>query len=263
MITDRMQKRFAGNTAGMYAFILSILLASAALSLFTGPAQLDKKILGLRSMRILLGATAGAGLAACGAVFQAILRNPLAEPYALGISSGAGLGAVIASAFFRSAVFLPLPAFAGAAATIFLVYNLARVGGKIPAQGLLLSGVVVNLVSSSLILFIMSVSRSPVLHDSMWWLLGNLQIFNLNLLLISVIVTAAGIAVFMSYSRELDAICLGEEEAIHLGIEVERIKRILFIITSVITAALVSSCGLIGFAGLIVPHMARFFAGAR
>jgi len=242
-------------------FLILLLAASAFLAIITGPVGLSKKIFILRLIRILLGMTAGMGLAACGVVFQAILRNPLAEPYVLGISSGAGLGAVAASAFFSSAIFLPPPAFLGAAATIFLVYAIARTAGKVPIHSLLLAGVVINIMFSSLILFLIATARNPVLHDSMWWLLGNLQLFDIRLLITVSVLTAAGILIFQAYSSELNAISIGEEEAIHLGIDIERLKKILFVITSLVTAALVSTCGLIGFVGLIVPHIARSLVG--
>jgi iron complex transport system permease protein len=241
--------------------LLILLALSTALALFTGPAALSKNIFLLRLMRVLTGATAGAGLSCCGVAFQAILRNPLAEPYILGISSGAGLGAVLAALFFGAAAFLPLPAFLGAAATIFLVYSLSRTAGRISVHSLLLSGVMINIMFSSFILFLISTAKTPILHDSMWWLLGNLQLFDKGLLMIAAAATVSGIAVFMAHSRELDAISIGEEEAIHLGIDTERIKKLIFISASVITAGLVSACGLIGFIGLIVPHMARALVG--
>ncbi|MCM8781627.1 MAG: iron chelate uptake ABC transporter family permease subunit, partial [Candidatus Omnitrophica bacterium] len=175
--------------------------------------------------------------------------------------SGAGLGAVLLVAFFGAGIFLPFYAFLGAMATVFLVYNLSKIGGKIPIQGLLLSGVVINMIFSSLILFFISISKNPILHDSMWWLLGNLQIFDIKLLIIVSTSTLCGVFIFLSYSRELDVISIGEEEAIHLGIDIERIKTILFMVTSLITAAFVSACGLIGFVGLVVPHIARLLVG--
>lgn len=244
-------------------FLGLMLFASSALSLLVGPAALSKKIFELRLVRTLLAITAGAGLSTCGAVFQAILRNPLAEPYILGISSGAGLGAVVCAVFLGSAVFMPLPAFIGAALTIFLVYNLSRVGAKIPVQDLLLAGVVINIIFSSLILFFISTAKNPVLHDSSWWLLGNLQVFDIRILLIVGAAAVFGIIIFLIYSRELNVIAIGEEEAIHLGIDIENLKAVLFIVTSLVTSAIVSTCGLIAFAGLIVPHIARYMVGAN
>ena len=242
-------------------FLSLILFLACALAMVTGPVELSKNIFMLRLVRILLGITAGAGLATCGVVFQAILRNPLAEPYVLGVSSGAGLGAVVIAVLFGSAVFLPIPAFLGAAITVFLVYNLSRIGGRITIQSLLLSGVVINIIFSSLILFFISTAKNPVLHDATWWLLGNLQIFDIRLLIAVVGMTALGIFVSLYYTRELDALCIGEEEAIHLGIDTERVKKVLFIATSLVTAGLISACGLIGFVGLIIPHLARLIVG--
>lgn len=242
--------------------LLSFLVfVSIGLCIVIGPVELSKKIFFIRLIRILLGLVAGAGLATCGAVFQALFRNPLAEPFILGISSGAGLGLVLFAIFFSTSIFLPLPAFIGALSTIFLVYNLAKIGGKTPIQSLLLSGVVINIVFSSLILFLISTARNPILHDAAWWLLGNLQVFDIKLLIVVSIATLTGIAIFLAYSRELNAISIGEEEAVHLGIDIERTKRLLFIATSLVTAVIVSTCGLIGFAGLMVPHIARSLVG--
>lgn len=243
------------------AILSGLLMASAILCVATGPVELSRRILYIRIIRVLLGLAVGAGLATCGAVFQALFRNPLAEPFILGISSGAGLGLVLFAIVFSSTIFLPLPAFAGACATILLVYNLAKIGQKTPVQSLLLAGVVVNIVFSSMILFLISTAKNAILHDAAWWLLGNLQVFDIKVLAITAVATITGIAVFLAYTRELNAISIGEEDALHLGIDVEKTKRILFVTTSLVTAVIVSTCGLIGFAGLIVPHIARALVG--
>ena len=261
MAINNIYKDPRGRFIKIIFFLFVILFLSSVLAMTTGSVELSKNIFMLRLVRILLGITAGAGLATCGAVFQAVLRNPLAEPYVLGVSSGAGLGAVIAAILFGSAVFLPIPAFLGAAITVFLVYNLSRIGGRIPALSLLLSGVVINIIFSSLILFFISTAKNPVLHDATWWLLGNLQIFDINLLIAVAGMTALGICISLFYSRELDALCIGEEEAIHLGIDIERVKKMLFVAASLVTAGLISACGLIGFVGLIIPHLARLVVG--
>lgn len=246
----------------IFTLILLVIFSVLAYILI-GPVEPTRQILVLRLLRAILGASAGAGLASCGAVFQALLRNPLAEPYILGVSSGAGLGAVLAVVAFGYTGLLPAPAFLGGLVTIFMVYNLSRMGQKVPIQTLLLSGVVINSVFSSLILFFISTAANPALHDAMWWLLGNLQVFDTYLVYAAAAASAAGIFVFSSYARELDAISMGEEEAMHLGIDIERTKKILFLATSLITAVLVSACGLIGFAGLIIPHIARLIVGPR
>jgi len=251
------------------------LIISAVFCVMMGPAKISPlqllrpenyAILNLRIYRILLGMVAGAGLGVAGAILQGLLRNPLAEPYILGISSGAGFGAALAMALGLTSVpfligLVPLAAFIGAILTMMLVYSLAKVGGKLPVQTLILAGVIVGTVLSSLLIFTITVSGSKVLHSALWWLLGNLQIFDTQLLITVSIIALAGTAGAHFFSRELNAIALGEEEAIHLGIEIERIKKILFVITSLITAAVVSACGIIGFVGLIVPHTMRLIVG--
>jgi len=221
----------------------------------------NQQILYLRVARITLGVLAGAGLGVCGVVLQAILRNPLAEPYLLGTSSGAGLGAVIAIVLGISYAFIPFVAFAGALLSIILVYNLAKEDNKVPVQSLILSGVIVAIAISGLIVFLVSLFSNEALHGIMWWLLGSLQIYELKLLLIVGAIVTLGIIAIFVLSQDLNAISIGEEEAIHLGIEIETVKKILLLITSLITGALVSVTGMIGFVGLIIPHMMRFVVG--
>lgn len=221
----------------------------------------NQQILYLRIARIILGILVGAGLGACGVTLQAILRNPLAEPYLLGISSGAGLGAITAIILGFSGTYLPFTAFFGALLSIVLVYNLAKEDGKIPVQSLILSGVIVAIALSGIIVFLTSVSGNEALHGIMWWLLGSLQIYELKLLLVVACIVILGIVSIFIFSQDLNAISIGEEEAIHLGIETETVKKLLFLITSLITGALVSVSGMIGFVGLIVPHMMRLAVG--
>jgi len=218
-------------------------------------------ILFLRLTRIVLAIFAGAGLGVCGVVLQAILKNPLAEPYLLGVSSGAGLGAVMAITLGVSGAYLPFIAFLGAVLTIILVYNLAREGNKIPVQSLILSGVIVAIALSGIIVFLISVSGDEALHGVMWWLLGSLQVYDFRLLAIVSGIVTLGIVAIFTLSHDLNAISIGEEEAIHLGINTETLKKILFLTTSLITGAIVSITGIIGFVGLIIPHMMRLVVG--
>lgn len=221
----------------------------------------NKQILNLRLARILLGLLAGAGLGLCGVTLQAILRNPLAEPYLLGTSSGAGLGAVSAIILGLSSAYLPFISFGGALLSTVLVYFLAREDNKIAIQSLVLSGVVVAVALSGLIVFLISLSTNEALHGIMWWLLGSLEVYDLKLLTIVGIIVSIGIVIIFFLSHDLNAVSTGEESAIHLGIEVEKLKKILFIITSLITGALVSVSGIIGFVGLIIPHIMRLIVG--
>ncbi|RJP28835.1 MAG: iron ABC transporter permease [Candidatus Omnitrophota bacterium] len=249
--------------------LLSLLLLAAYLGLTNGAVKVgfnqllaNPEILKLRLSRILLALIAGSGLAVSGLIFQAILRNPLAEPYVLGVSSGAGLGAIIGLLLGVSLIFLPLIAFIGAATTMLIVYNLAKINGKISSQGLLLSGVITGAIFSSLLLFFISVSTNEGMHSITWWLLGSLQLFDFKLLYIVGVIVSCGIAISLYLARDLNAISLGEEEAHHLGINVNTIRKILFIIASIMTASIVCVCGIIGFIGLIIPHAIRFIFGS-
>lgn len=244
--------------------LAAILLAAMNGAIFIPPLELIKNrlspLITLRLARVALGLVAGASLSVAGTVFQGLLRNPLAEPYILGVSSGAGLGAVIAIIAGLSGI-LPLAAFLGAMLTIVLVYNLAQTKGLISIRNLILAGVIVGAVFSSMLIFLVSISPTQRVHDIIWWLLGNLQIFDLRLLTSVSVIAAIGILICWLFAQELNAIALGEEEALNLGVNVEWVKRILFVVASLITAVCVSACGIIGFVGLIVPHTLRLLVG--
>lgn len=255
----------------IYMVLASALVGACMLSLFAGavrvPADqmLESGIIRLRAARIALAIVAGAGLSVAGVVFQALLRNPLAEPYVLGVSSGAGLGAAIAI-ILGAGVFgvwtLPTMAFIGAIVTILLVYSIAQSsGGAVPVHTLLLSGVIVSAVLGSILMFIVSICPAENLHNVVWWLLGNLQIFDWPLLRIVSAVVVTGVVITILLARDLNVMTLGEEPAAHLGLEVEQTKKVFFIVASVMTGATVAACGLIGFVGLIVPHTVRLMIG--
>lgn len=243
------------------AALLGITKGSVKLSLTELLLHENRYILYLRLARILMASLAGSGLAVSGIALQAILRNSLAEPYILGTSSGAGLGAVLAIIIGIGASFLPLVAFIGAILAIILVYNLARQGSKVPVQSLILSGVIVSIAFTAVIVFLISLSSNEALHGMMWWLWGNLQVYDLRHLFIVGLIVMLGVIAIYILAQDLNAISIGQEEALHLGINTETVKKILFVITSMITASLVSICGIIGFVGLIVPHMMRFVVG--
>ncbi len=251
-------------------FLAILLVLTAFLAMIKGSVNLsftqlflseNRHILTLRLLRILLAAITGSGLAICGITLQAILKNPLAEPYLLGTSSGAGLGAVIAIILGLANIFLPLAAFTGAALTAVVVFALARQGNKIGTQSLILSGVVVSVALSGVIVFLVSFFDNKGLHNLLWWLWGSLQIYDLKLLLLVTAIVLGGIAGIYTLSQDLNALSLGDEEAIHLGIDAETIKKVLFLTTSLITASLVCICGIIGFVGLIIPHALRLIVG--
>jgi iron complex transport system permease protein len=255
----------------VYVVLPTALVAACAASLFLGAAHvplgemLHSNIIQLRVARILLGVIAGAGLSVAGVIFQSLLRNPLAEPYVLGVSSGSGLGAAIAILLGINALgawTLPGMAFAGALGTILLVYSLAQTGsGAIPVHTLLLSGAIVNAVLASILMFLVSIAPSEDLHSVVWWLLGNLQVFDWQLLRVVAVVVAAGLAVCIVLARDLNLMTFGEEAAAHLGLHVEQTKKLFFIVASLMTGATVAACGLIGFVGLMVPHSVRLVVG--
>ena len=251
---------------------LLLALASACLvSVFSGAVRVSagdlwhSGVLQLRLARTGISIVAGAGLSVSGVIFQALLRNPLAEPYVLGVSAGAGLGAALAIILGLMAVgvwTLPGMAFLGAMGSILLVYALARTrGGAMSGSTLLLSGVIVNAVLGNLLMFLVSIAPSEKLHGVVWWLLGDLQVFDWALLRIVSLVVAVGVAISVFFARDLNLLALGDEPAAHLGLDVEWAKRLLFVVASLTTAATVAACGLIGFVGLIVPHTVRLAIG--
>ena len=255
----------------LYALLLASVAAACVIGLLAGAVRVPlsemgtSSIIRLRLARVLLGLVAGAGLSVAGVILQALLRNPLADPYVLGVSSGAGLGAAVAILLGLNALgvwVLPATAFAGALGTIVLVYMLARTaGGAVPVQTLLLSGVIVSAVMGSLLMFLVSIAPSDDLHSVIWWLLGNLQVFDWALLRVVAAVVAFGLAATMLLARDLNLMVLGDEPAAHLGLRVEQTKKLFFLIASLMAGATVAACGLVGFVGLIVPHAVRLAIG--
>ena len=220
----------------------------------------------VRLPRIILAAIVGAALACSGVVFQALLRNPLADPYILGISSGAGLGAIIAvisgfnwTLWGRSpiAVF----AFAGAMGTVWLVWFIGRLTGKSHVTGLLLAGVVVNAFFSAVIMFLTSVAGAEHVYSTIFWLMGNMAEEDFFVLWVSAASVVAGILALFYISPQLNVISFGEDDAASIGINTPRTRMIAFAIAAAITAIAVSLSGLIGFIGLIVPHGVRLVFG--
>ena len=220
----------------------------------------------VRLPRVILAAIVGAALACAGVVFQALLRNPLADPYILGISSGAGLGAVIAvitglnyTLLGRSPI--TIFAFAGAIGTVWLVWLIGRFTGKSGVTGLLLAGVVVNMFLSSLIMLLTSVGRAQDVYSTIFWLMGNMGEESFLVLWVSAGAVAAAILILYFISAELNVLSFGHEDAKSIGINVSRTRTIAFAAAAAVTAFAVSLSGLIGFVGLIVPHAVRLVSG--
>jgi iron complex transport system permease protein len=220
-------------------------------------------------MPVVIGAAlVGAALAIAGALFQGLLRNPLADPFLIGTSSGAALGAAIAFVlpFDIYGLFFPLTpvlAFVGALVTVLLVYGIARADGHTPVVTLLLAGVVMNAVLVACQTLILTLSPNahfgiPALFN---WLSGGIAVANWPPVLVVGAIVIIGIALSLRFSGVLDTFALGEESAAHLGLHVERSKFVIVVLASLITAAAVSISGLIGFVGLITPHVMRLLLG--
>jgi len=221
----------------------------------------NRAILDMRILRILAAILVGSGLAVSGVVLQAVMRNPLAEPYLLGTSSGAGLAAVAGVIIGISRLYIPFAAFLGALVSVIVVYHIAKDRGRISDKSLILSGVIVSIAFSAVIVFLVSIFGNEAMHEMSWWLWGSLQVYDFKLILLVSVPVIAGIAAIYMFAQDLNAISLGEEEATHLGIDAENVKKILIIITALITASLTCICGIIGFVGLIVPHIMRLVVG--
>jgi iron complex transport system permease protein len=218
----------------------------------------------IRLPRIILGFAVGGALTLAGVILQGMFRNPLVEPYTLGISGGAALGVSLNIVFklYRGGVLtLPLFGFIGALFVILILYFINMRKGVIKLQGLLLNGVMISFISSSLIMLIMSLSRAEDIHGIIFWIMGSLD--EPNWFIIKVTAAAAIVLLIFSYlfCLDLNAFSLGEEEAMHLGIRVESSKRLLFVIASLLTGFGVSVAGMIGFVGLVVPHFIRMLVG--
>jgi len=220
---------------------------------------------GLRLPRIVLALLVGASLGAAGMVLQAIFRNPLADPYIVGISSGAALGAALILVLGLAVPVLgldplPMAAFIGALGAAWTVYMLSYKDGRVSVYTLLLAGVAISALISALTSFIMIMGRRD-LQVIFFWIMGGFYSADWKQVLLVAPYSIVGIALIWSYCRDLNVMLMGDEEAQHLGLDVEKTKRILLAITSLLTAAAVSVSGIIGFVGLIVPHAARLLIG--
>lgn len=214
----------------------------------------------LRLPRILLAGVVGAGLATAGCCMQGMFRNPMASPYVVGVSSGSAFGAALALLILPGLFSVPVAAFTLGVSTIFLVYRISRRGGKVPTQILLLAGIAVGFFFSAITSLLMYIAAEDV-HRLIFWIMGGFWSSGWNHLLMAAPFIGAGIPITYFFARDLNIMQLGEESAAHLGVEVESTKKILLILTSLITAAAVSVSGIIGFVGLIVPHITRLLIG--
>jgi iron complex transport system permease protein len=229
-------------------------------------SELEKTIiLGIRLPRVLASFLVGLSLASSGVVFQGIFRNPMADPFIIGVSSGAALGAALAIVLKAGIGILgyytiPVMAFLGSLLALFITYNISKVGSIIPITTLLLSGIAVSIFFSSIVAML-EVIAGAELHPLVFWLMGGFSYIEWKDVLLAFPLILLSEIVIYAFARDLNLMLLGEEEAKHLGVSVEKTKKILIIFSSLITATSVSLSGIIGFVGLIVPHIARILIG--
>ncbi len=220
---------------------------------------------GLRLPRIILAIAIGGALSLAGTLLQGMFRNPLVEPYTLGISGGASLGVCLSIVFNLhgtiGVMIYPISGFTGAALVIFSVYALGMKGGSLKPDRMLLTGVMISFVSSSIVMLLMAISKSDDLHNIIFWIMGSLDAPDPNLIWIVSVGSLAGLVISSFYCHHLNAFGLGEEEARFLGINTVRTKKILFFTASMLTGLSVSVAGIIMFVGLIIPHFMRMLIG--
>lgn len=218
----------------------------------------------VRMPRVILAALVGSSLAAVGTTFQGLFKNPMADPYVIGVSAGAALGAAIAIVADLSMVLgiwaLPAAAFLGAFLATLVVYHLARIGKKVPVYTLLLAGVALSALMNALMSFLM-IMNAKELHQIVYWTLGSFAGKNWDHVKIAAPTIILGIMGLWLFAKELNAMLFGEETAKHLGIEIESVKKILLFLAAVTVGAAVAVSGTIGFVGLIIPHIARLLFG--
>ena len=248
---------FLGSAFGAGGFILPWLLDGSAVD-----ASIFYQI---RLPRVLLAAFLGGALTSAGVVFQALLRNPLADPYVLGVSGGASIGGVLALVTGLGLVMgplaVPLSAFGGALASLLLIYKIATVNGRLTVYTVLLTGVIFNAFSGAFIYFIQSVVSQQQLQGIVFYLMGSVPSYDYGA--IAVLSAACLVAVIwlITLARAYNALSLGEEAAMQLGVDTERLKRHTFFLGSLLTGLAVAVAGLIGFVGLVVPHLLRLMLG--
>lgn len=245
------------------ALAAAMLLGSENLAFLHLSEQQSTILFDIRMPRIFLGACVGAALAVAGAGLQALLRNPLAEPYLLGVSNGAALGTMVAFVFFeRYEAARPIFAFAGAGLATFTVYQMARNRAGMNVERLVLSGVIVTTFLSSIIVLLTSLLDATKLRSFTFWLLGDLSQATKNGFYLTLVVGIIGTLVMTSQARALNLMMIGERDAFDFGVEIGRVRLIVFATASALVGTAVASSGSVGYVGLIVPHMIRLAVGS-
>jgi len=277
-----MQKKYL-HWSLYLAGLIVLLVASVVLSLSVGEMNLgfmdifsilrkgngsmEYTILSqIRFPRVLLGIAVGGSLSLSGILLQGVYRNPLVEPYTLGISGGASLGVAVAIVFglqhLIGSFVLPISGFAGAFLIIFLVYTISSRSGRINIQSMLLSGVMISFIASSLMMLMMATTSSENLHGIIFWIMGSLDEPDMSLIYIALILAFTSLMASYFFVQPLNALRLGEEKARHLGINTDTTIKLLFLLASLLAGVSVAVAGVIGFVGLIIPHLMRLLVGS-
>lgn len=271
----------AARSIGISLAALGVLLLSIAVAASLGAVRVDlldalrnsdpgmRAILfDVRLPRVLLAAMLGGALSLAGVVFQALLRNPLADPYVLGVSGGASLGSVLVvfvglggSSIFSVGVVRPFAALAGAFLTLLLIERIATVAGRMTVYSVLLTGAIFNAFSAALIYFLQSIASLQQLHAIVFALMGRVPNYGYSTLGWILAALAVPAVLLFASAREYNALSLGEDGAAQLGVDVERLKRKTLFLGALLTAIAVSVAGMIGFVGLVVPHLLRLWQG--
>ena len=249
----------------LQVILKNIPLIGDSINLTSYQAQIEPIVMLVRLPRIMCGALVGAALATSGMIFQGLFRNPMADPYTTSASSGAALGAALAIVFGISIfglVTTPIFAFIGCMVSVLVVYSISRVGSRVPITTLLLSGIAVGIFELAIVTYLQTIAGDK-LGPLTFWLIGSLSSTRTTwtgVLILLPFIFVGVVATFL-YSRDLNLLTLGEDQAQHLGINLERVKLILMVVGALLAGAAVSISGLIGFIGLMVPHLARLLVG--
>jgi iron complex transport system permease protein len=248
---------------GVAAGAVAIRPGAVLAALFSPDGPQAAIIRDIRLPRVALAFLVGGSLGVSGAALQAVVRNPLADPYLLGVSGGAGLAAVVAISLGLGGEWtVPLAAFGGALAAVALVYRLSTVAGRrLDPRVLILSGVVVSAFTGALITAVLTLSSAEALRNAFLWLLGGFSGASWRTVLLFGAWAALPLLVLLGASRSLDLLSLGEEPALSLGLDAVKARRTVYLATSLLTAVSVSVCGVIGFVGLVAPHAMRSLLG--
>lgn len=266
-----MKKSIYFTIAILFFFLTVIISISAGavkiplqeiINVFTGNGDETSRtiIFNLRLPRVIGAAVVGMGLSVVGAFFQGLLRNPMADPYVLGISSGAAFGATIAIVLGLGLFSLSFLAFISSLAVVIFVYTISKTGSKVSMTTMLLAGIAISAFISAIISLLMLLNHDEFTRI-VFWTMGGFSLTNWNSIAFSAPIIIIGSFVMYVFSRDLNAILTGEEVAEHLGVNTEFIKKIILVLGSLVTATAVSVGGIIGFVGLIVPHVSRLIAG--